>query len=348
MITVIIPVYNTERYLKRCIESVLRSAYQDFEIILINDGSIDQSREICEQYCDSDNRIRLLNQRNTGASTARNRGIDESQGEWLVFVDSDDMVSEHFLGTVAQERFKDLDLLIFDCEKIVRGRKAKTSGKPDPETRMFFFTEEDAPALIEKMLTGRLLQKSRCVNLRSPGAKAYKKRVIDQYGIRFPVNIFIGEDQIFNLEYLIRVKAGAYIGQMAYLTEWRPGSVTHSFQPNFIGNYYLFQKTLKSLMKEYDIFDALEGAYHENVLASMTEVLINGIFDPRNNRTRSENRELFREVREYENYKYAMRYSITTGPLPRKILFLFFNLRCYDLVNIISRISFFLLTRIHR
>ena len=109
MISVIIPVYNTEQYLHRRIDSVLASAYQEFEILLVNDGSTDHSPDICRQYAEKDSRIRLINQKNQGVSAARNRGIDASTGDWIVFLDSDDRISPDFLRMVAQEEYQELD-----------------------------------------------------------------------------------------------------------------------------------------------------------------------------------------------------------------------------------------------
>ena len=117
MISVVIPFHNTERYLKRCIDSVLNSTYKDIEIILINDGSTDHSPEIAMKYCKRDPRIRLFNQKRKGVSVARNLGIEQSRGEWIVFVDSDDFISEDFLETVAEKKYEREELLIFNYEK---------------------------------------------------------------------------------------------------------------------------------------------------------------------------------------------------------------------------------------
>ena len=92
MLSVINPVYNTGNSLGKCLDSVLSSSYNDFEVILVNDGSTDQSLSICEVYSQRDSRIRLLSQENQGVSAARNHGIAVSRGEWLVFVDSDDYI----------------------------------------------------------------------------------------------------------------------------------------------------------------------------------------------------------------------------------------------------------------
>lgn len=100
LVSVIIPVYNVEKYLARCLDSVVAQTYQNLEIILVNDGSTDASGEICRQYGQSDSRIRLFTQENQGLSAARNTGLDHMNGEYIVFVDSDDYISVHFVRPV--------------------------------------------------------------------------------------------------------------------------------------------------------------------------------------------------------------------------------------------------------
>lgn len=95
MISVIVPVYNVEKYVERCIESILKQTYTDFELILVNDGSTDRSYDICCEYKKKDSRIRLINKNNGGLSDARNVGIDESLGEYITFIDSDDFISQY-------------------------------------------------------------------------------------------------------------------------------------------------------------------------------------------------------------------------------------------------------------
>ena len=99
MISVIVPVYNVENYLEECLESIKNQTYTDIEVILVNDGSTDGSQAICEHYCQMDKRFQLINQKNQGQSVARNRGVKESLGEYIMFVDSDDVVS---LGLLEQ------------------------------------------------------------------------------------------------------------------------------------------------------------------------------------------------------------------------------------------------------
>ena len=92
LVSVIVPVYNVEKYLKKCVDSILSQSYQNIEVILINDGSLDGSGEICEAYAKKDERIKYITQNNSGLGKTRNRGIEEASGKYLLFVDSDDYI----------------------------------------------------------------------------------------------------------------------------------------------------------------------------------------------------------------------------------------------------------------
>ena len=100
LISIIIPVYNSEKYLIECLDSVLLQTYKNFEALLINDGSTDNSGEICDNFAVKDSRFKVFHKKNGGVSSARNFGIKEAKGEWICFVDSDDFVSDLFLANI--------------------------------------------------------------------------------------------------------------------------------------------------------------------------------------------------------------------------------------------------------
>ena len=126
MISVIVPVYNVEEYLEECLESIRHQTYSDIEVILVNDGSTDGSRKICEQYCEKDIRFRLINQENQGQSVARNRGVAESNGQFIMFVDSDDVVKENIVEVLLSYMKADVDLvecnLVYNQEKVQKNK----------------------------------------------------------------------------------------------------------------------------------------------------------------------------------------------------------------------------------
>ena len=113
LISIIMPVYNAEKYLNRSIESIMNQTYNNIEIILVNDGSTDNSLEICTSYQEKDNRIKLINQANKGVSFARNKGIDEATGDYIMFIDSDDYVEKNMIeDMVSKITEDDIDLVI--------------------------------------------------------------------------------------------------------------------------------------------------------------------------------------------------------------------------------------------
>ena len=337
MISVIVPVYNTEQYVGRCIESVLDSVYEKFELILINDGSTDLSLLICNRYSEKDRRVKVINQKHMGVSAARNIGIKESQGEWIVFVDSDDRISSDFLGIVARKDFEKNDLILcdFDSHAEYRKKYIATVHSLGP----YHYKSADRAELIRHLLDMRQLVKGGNTSLCSPCAKAYRKSVIDQYTIQFPEDIVICEDRIFNMEYLVRIRSCIYIQKPVYHVSKRPDSAMHTFHTDFLQNDIKYQIQLVSILRRENLLPLTEREYCSSVLSNMADVLIRGIFHPHSGRTYDENVRLCEQMQENSNYQNAMRYAGRTGRLPRKILLFFYKVKCYKLVDRLCRVS---------
>ncbi len=116
LISVIIPVYNVEEYLRECVDSVLNQTFRDFEIILVDDGSTDSSGDICDEYVEKDERVTVIHQKNGGLSVARNTGLSEANGKYVYFLDSDDYISENALATLLNIAENDnSDIVFFDA-----------------------------------------------------------------------------------------------------------------------------------------------------------------------------------------------------------------------------------------
>ena len=119
IISVIVPVYNVEEYLERCVDSILRQTYTNLEVILVDDGSTDNCPQICEQYASFDKRVRVIHQSNGGLFAARNAGIDAAKGEYLSFIDSDDFISEDMYTSLYGNLKKyDADIAACGMERI--------------------------------------------------------------------------------------------------------------------------------------------------------------------------------------------------------------------------------------
>lgn len=118
LFSVIIPVYNVEKYLQQCVDSVLKQTFQDFEMILVDDGSNDESPEICDEYAEKDSRIRVIHKPNGGQSTARNAGYRVAKGDYIAFLDSDDFyIHDHVLSQIAEKCASSPDIVVFKYKK---------------------------------------------------------------------------------------------------------------------------------------------------------------------------------------------------------------------------------------
>lgn len=186
MISVVVPVYNAECYLVNCIESLLNQKYSDFELLLIDDGSIDASGEICEKYAQKDIRIKVFHKKNGGVSSARNLGIQNAKYDFVCFVDSDDTVSVTYLSNLMLENDADLVIsgLAFCSDRICeKSPSSFYSGDVKDIGRVI-------PELEQLML------------LNGPYHKRYKKKKLLENNILFDTRISHGEDTLFVLSYM--------------------------------------------------------------------------------------------------------------------------------------------------
>lgn len=186
-ISIIVPVYKVEQYLPKCIDSILSQTYPNWELLLIDDGSPDNSGKICDEYAQKDERIRVFHKENGGVSSARNLGIENSIGEWILFIDSDDWVETHLFSIVDDK--EDFDFIQFGFKRVCNGNIINYSKLPSQQ-------------IIIK-------QEEYCHNLYyHSGICGYiiKRHIIISNNIRFPLHIRYGEDQCFILKTLFHVK----------------------------------------------------------------------------------------------------------------------------------------------
>lgn len=335
MISIIIPVYNTEQYLRRCINSILDSSCGDFEIILVNDGSTDNSPAICEEYSRQDSRIKVIHQENRGVSSARNHGLDHCQGEWVVFVDSDDFISRDFLNLITRETYQNQDLLLFDFAKFIAGHVSA-----DYPVHTVSFSGDNMLQLIRRILVPRPLYADGSADFRSPCARAYKKSIIDRYSIRFSPSLTVGEDLLFNMEYQLRARSCIYTSVPVYFYDIHEGSATHGFRSGLLKNHAWLQRQLKKLLEQCRMLPVLENEYYSYCLENLTYVLIWEVFNPSSPWPYRTKCRMCARMRKNPIYTKAMKYNWKNGILPRKILVFFFRLSCWPITNLICRASY--------
>lgn len=186
-ISIIVPIYNSAKTLGLCIESLLSQTYGNKEIILVNDGSKDDSLAICESYAKEHEEIILLNKVNGGVSSARNAGLKIASGSYTLFVDSDDYMSEDYLTTLYNH--------CHNCDFVVGGfTYFGSKGSPITPPR-HVFTIDDKSNDLEELFRYSLL-------LNTPWAKLYRTRIIKEHNLNFDENMKVGEDTSFVNSYL--------------------------------------------------------------------------------------------------------------------------------------------------
>lgn len=199
-ISIIIPVYNAEMYLYRCIDSIFAQTFTDFELLLIDDGSIDKSGAICDEYVARDSRVRVFHKENCGVSCARNFGLDNAQGKWIAFVDADD-----WLETTALEKM----LETADADLIIGSVKFHPSG-----TKGNLLNENKRVA--RENLNELLINQIDHYSISGPWAKLYKTKIIENNKLRFDTSLCFGEDSLFVKEYLLHTNSIRCINDLCY------------------------------------------------------------------------------------------------------------------------------------
>lgn len=185
-VSIIVPIYNSRDYLSQCIDSILNQSYSDFELLLIDDGSTDDSKTICDDYEARDNRIRAYHKENGGVSSARNKGLDEAKGDFIIFIDADDYINP---GYVEHLMNPDSDLVITGIKRF----NARSESFSPLSTSSFAIN--DLPSHWNTIPDVSIVYNFTV-------AKRFRTSIIREHGIRFDEDLFFSEDMLFNMEYM--------------------------------------------------------------------------------------------------------------------------------------------------
>ena len=237
-ISIIIPVYNVEKYLPKCLDSILSWEFENWEAILIDDGSLDNSGKICDQYAKTENRFHVIHQKNKGVSAARNIGLDKACGEWIMFIDADDWVD----GNLLFQQVQNYDLQ--DIQAILYGTSVDYHDKNH--------------TILPKFQSLKI--KSDTVRLPYYGSLGfcnllYRRSLIEQLHLRFSTNAKMGEDMEFMMKYHVMVNNVLAITQPIYHYVRREGSATLNSQSarRTALDHLLFLKNTLAWVKTYNI-----------------------------------------------------------------------------------------------
>lgn len=237
-VSIIIPIYNTEKYLRKCLDSIVTQTFADFEAILVDDGSTDSSGIICDEYATNDSRFVVLHKQNEGVSSARNKGIELAKGEWITFVDCDDWIDSHFLESFVISEDCHEKLIIGGCTRF--GDYGGVLGPKNMES-----------IEIKKQLSGIWNDLNGFIYW-YPWGKMFDRETIIENGIRFDSSMFYSEDFVFILEYLNVISSFQTINKYEYhylQTKNKTDKYKMSFE-QFIRHIGIIEESINKIEKK--------------------------------------------------------------------------------------------------
>lgn len=211
-ISFIIPVYNAENYLDECINSIINQKYQNIEIILVNDGSTDNSLNICKKYQKKDKRIIIIDKKNEGVSKARNTGIEKSTGDLIMFIDSDDYYGENLIETILP--YANNDLICFGYNRLFQNKSEKIVSN---DIVLNTLSEVEFNILTTDYIGGFI------------ATKVFSSDIIKKNNLKFDEKLHYCEDLFFVTEYVKHCKKYCYINKALYNYRMRQSSASFSF-----------------------------------------------------------------------------------------------------------------------
>lgn len=250
MISIIVPVYNSSFFLEECIRSVVSQTFGDWELLLIDDGSTDGSGEICDCWAKKDARIRTIHQKNAGVSAARNKGILESKGDYLMFLDSDDALNKDTCALLINYQSE----ICADC--VIFGSKQESGTLWIPEEEKIYESLNVFKRDFEKLLLSELL---------SPvWNKLYRRKLIKSY---FPADMSFGEDLVFCLNYLRQCEKICFMPWPFYLhNNLNEQSITHTFRKSQIRDIERWQTAILQFTDNGKECGSLYNKYVKDVM----------------------------------------------------------------------------------
>lgn len=290
LISVIVPVYKAEKYIHKCIDSIINQTYTNLEIILVDDGSPDNCGKICDEYAQKDKRVKVIHKENGGVSSARNAGIKNAKGEWFSFVDADDWIEKGFceilLSKVVQNQ-SNIALCGYNRVTDNSVEKINASNKD-----LFFNSSE----YLIKSLNPQ-------TGFGFCHMKLIKKEVLNN--IFFDENIVVGEDALFNIMLSTNINKAIFVEQALYNYRINNQSVVKKYDKNYANKYLIAMQVIKKYLIEKYNDSEIQQNYYNFVAYHILLIAVNYCYHLDNKGTN--NRKLLREICNYDEFKIGLK-----------------------------------------
>lgn len=334
LISIIIPVYNAELYIEKCISSIVTQSNKNWELIIVNDGSTDSSGEICKKYSEVDTRIFYVEIENQGVSNARNVGTQYATGDWIMFVDSDDWIEDNTLDIITRNIESDIDICFFGFKEIrnnsfsiiLNQNKKKYLGHED------FFD-------YQRWIYNQYLYINK-YSVSSPWAKLYRNDFLVSNKIKFAESLKIGEDKIFNLNAFEVAKKGMYIDNALYNYRIDESSTMRQYRADAVEQIEKLLRCLENYMLNEKRQNKFINDYNIRLAMSIMYFIILDFCHKNNSKAYNLRKEDFNNVIKQNKYQNAIRIvPISTFPVKEKVLFMALKTQKFFLINLLCKLA---------
>ena len=303
-ISVIIPVYRVEPYLRKCLDSVANQTYRNLEIVVIDDGSPDRCGAICDEYAEQDARFVVIHKQNGGLSAARNDGIERATGEWIAFVDSDDWCEPDYYERLLQNGADPRTDVVCASAHVCFDEASETQKQRRCFARGFVFrTKEEQHSLMNRVLSkseGRLRGNSA---FGYPWDKLYRPKFLAENHLCFDTSLRVCEDSLFN--YMVMSRARQVEGRdcAGYHYRVNRASITKAYDPNRPEKNYQYIKKLCDYAAEYGIDAEMKEFLDQHTFRTMSSCLGMVFFHSQNKESLAQVMEGIQRMLEWPRYR---------------------------------------------
>lgn len=322
LISVIVPVYNVEEYIEKCLDSIINQTYKNLQIIIVDDGSPDNSGKICDEYAKKDNRITVLHKENGGVSFARNIGLQNATGNWVTFVDSDDWIENDYIEQlliIAKQDNADVVLCGYNRVNNTAGQEINATGGKDTFSQFEYLIKTLNPQTGFGFCHMKLIKKDRIQNL------------------KFDENLVVGEDALFNMQLSKNIKNAVFYKKALYNYRNNSNSVVKRYDDNYAKKYLESMKKCKEyISNNYNDTNIIQNYYNYVAYHAML-VAVNYCFHPENKIKRKT--QLLKEICNYDIFKEGILNSnFENISLTRKVTLFTLKHKLYFLTGLICKI----------
>lgn len=263
LISIVIPIYNVEKYLRQCIDSIVTCSNKSWEVLLVDDGSTDKSPEICDEYGKRYDEIKVIHKKNEGVSSARNIGIQHAKGKYITFIDGDDFVKDDYFDNLYKAISKRTDICLFNYTRWI-DEKTHASGKQISEEGVY----NDLKVIYMQVAELE-------ISVMSVWCQVYRLDIIKNNKIYFDENMKTCEDFYFFLSYLEYVET-AYVSQgTSYCYRLNLDSVTSKRRLSHIDDYEVLYKKLSSLLISKNLYQEVRRSFQRKWIRWMIDIIYN-------------------------------------------------------------------------